>query len=156
MELAEYQSWIEKVIADGVPRRERRAITQMSQEDITFLQDYEIDVADGIIQLEDRIIVGAKARRHQHKGNSLSLQEWRELPIFLSQSQAVLFDHQNKTLLYLMPATDGRMIKVVVEANRLMRGKLRQESVRTIFKVSRLSIAAGLKGKQYTLIRGIL
>lgn len=94
---------VEKVFADGVSRGERRIIGQMSSEDMNYLRSQGVAVATGEIELEDRLMVGAKAQRHQRQGNALGLQEWKELPVNLSQSQTVLFDHKNKTLLYAFP-----------------------------------------------------
>jgi hypothetical protein len=115
-------------------------------------------IADGAITLEDRLIAGPKAGRHETKGDALIRDEWLKLPVLLARPAAVLYQVDRGTLLYVMDALDasGRKIKVAVEAARVEKGIEPAEMVRTAFKVQRKNLEIDLANGKLELVRGRL
>lgn len=98
------------------------------------------------IGIEDRLVVGAKARRHDEQQNTLSTAEWRALTKTLDQPGAVYLDTRTQNLLFV---TDGvGATKVVVEFTRPARAQ-GLNLVRTALRVSAESVTAAVKGKQW-------
>lgn len=49
-------------------------------EEVTFLQKKGQTIESPIITVEDRLLIGKKAKRHENAGDAVSVAEWQELP----------------------------------------------------------------------------
>jgi len=154
--LAAFDDWVERVMGQSGARGLEWVIGYLAQADIEHLIGQGIQVANGAVVLEDRLLVGPKAKRHESAGNALTPDEWKQVPRQMAEPDAVLYDTANGTLLYVLPSPDGRKAKIVVEASRIEKKTPAHESVRTAFKVSLAALTGGVSGGAYKLIRGEL
>ncbi len=156
--VADYHAWVREVLDGGRAFGTRKVIGYLAPEDEAWLTAKGQRVADGAITIEDRLIVGPKAERHEAKGDALTREEWLKLPVLLARPAAVLYQVDRGTLLYIMDALDasGRRIKLAVEAARLEKGIEPAEMVRTAFKVSPITLRDAVKGGRMELVRGRL
>ncbi len=69
------------------------------------------------IAIEDRLIVGRKAERHEAQGNALTPEEWKSLPDALENERRCYFDREKQNLLYVLPSADERQVKLAVEVD---------------------------------------
>jgi hypothetical protein len=145
----EYGRWIDDVLADPTPRGRVVTLWAMAPAELAFLQTAGRPPQRADISLEDRIVVGKKAERHEAAGNALTEAQWRALGRM--QPEAVLYDNTDGRLLYVLPG-DDRKIKVVVAPDYWdKQQKATLNSVRTVFSTGSLA----LKDKtRYTVIRG--
>ena len=102
------------------------------------------------LTVEDRLLVGAKARRHEKAGDALTREEWLALAEHIHAPEAVLYDRETGNLLYVFPAADGRKGKVVVKPDFRRKG-VPLSSVRTVFKIH---AAALMDPVRYAIVRG--
>jgi SPP1 gp7 family putative phage head morphogenesis protein len=154
--LAAFDDWVERVMGQSGARGLEWVIGYLAQADIEHLIGQGIQVANGAVVLEDRLLVGPKAKRHESAGNALTPDEWKQVPRQMAEPDAVLYDTANGTLLYVLPSPDGRKAKIVVEASRIEKKTPAHESVRTAFKVALAALTGGVSGGAYKLIRGEL
>lgn len=162
--IADYQSWVRLTLANAEALGTKavfgtaKVIGYMAVADELFLTDRGHKIADGAITLEDRMIAGRKADRHEAKGDALTREEWLMLPTLLARPAAVLYQVDRGTLLYVMDALDasGRRIKIAVEAGRLVKTGESVDSVRTAFKIKPEDLTGNVKNGNMVLVRGKL
>ncbi len=147
-----WRGFVDEVLADPVPRGRMAMLGAMSLEDMAFLDAQGRPPARADLTIEDRLLVGKKARRHEQAGDALSPEEWRALAEYLNAPEAVLFDRETGNLLYVFPAADGRKGKIVVNPDFWHKPtKQSLASVRTVFK---LGADALMNPNRYAVIRG--
>ncbi len=152
-----YTRWIDDVVAAGVARGESRVVGYARPEEHELLEALGGRFATGAIVLEDRLIVGRKARRHAEQGRDISIAEWKQLPLALIDRQAVLWDTQNETLLYISRMAGAEdVLRLVVRPSMLGRQREAQDSVRSVSRVGIKHLRDGLRGGQYRLVSGAL
>jgi hypothetical protein len=89
------------------------------------------------IYMGDRLITGKKAGRHEQKGDSLSIDEWKSIPAAVANNPKVLLDTDMGKLLYVLPSDDSRHIKIVVEMDFVQgRTKTQLNLARSTFKLN--------------------
>jgi len=152
--LAEYSAWVSTVLNDGLKRGRSHPVGLIAPAEAAAMTQRGHPPATGVIEVEDRLIVGKKAARHQRQGNALSAEEWSALPRGLARPEATLYDSANGTLLYVYPSIDNRKIKVVVKMQEKRKGGQTRDLVATAFKLPASDIAGNIKGGQFVLIRG--
>lgn len=155
--LAEYSAWVDRAVATSLYRGESRSVGFLSSADAAFVQGKGFKPQSGELVIEDRLLTGAKAVRHEAAGDALTAGEWKRLPAGLAEPEAVLWHVQRQTLLYVFAADDSRKIKVAVEIDRWSkRRKASEESLRTAYKERAEDLAGNLRGGTYELVRGSL
>lgn len=89
-----------------------------------------------ILYVYDRLVVGAKSRRHQSAGNALSENDWISAPFSISTSD-VYYDKQEQRLIQTSNLADGQTLQFAFKSNGEMvsayieRTSLIQEKIRT-------------------------
>jgi SPP1 gp7 family putative phage head morphogenesis protein len=117
-----WEAFVMNAIYSGVADSAGNAVAQgrritagtASAADLEFLASKGITPDSPLFTIDDRMMVGKKARRHDESGDSLSEVEWNDLPTKLAGASRY-WDDANRTLLYVFPSDDGRMIKVAVD-----------------------------------------
>lgn len=147
-----WEAFVANAIYSGVADASGNAVAQGRQiavgvagaDELAWLKSKGITPDSGVFTIEDRLLVGKKARRHDEAGDSLSEAEWIALPANLVTAQK-LWDEVNQAIVYVYPAEDGRMIKAVVKFGAADR-------TATVFKVSSESIEDALASGAYEVI----
>jgi SPP1 gp7 family putative phage head morphogenesis protein len=147
-----FSQWVGSVKARGTPKREWFVVGAMHPDDVAFLAARGPTPLSAEIAAEDRLFVGAKAERHVEQGNALSLDEMKAIPAAVRDPEAVLFDIENNTLLYVV--SSDRKNKIVVRPDyATSKPKKQLNAVRTAFKVP----VENLKNQPgYVVVRGAL
>lgn len=150
-----FNDWIDKALAHGRKDGSTIVLGYMAETERQYMAALGKIAMTGVILLEDRLVVGAKADRHMRAGNALSVDEWKTVPAGMAEPEATIYDTNNGTLIYVFSSQDDRKIKLVVEVGRLKsKVKHSSEVTRTVFKVLADDLRGGVKGGQYKLIRG--
>jgi hypothetical protein len=145
----EYDRWIDGVLADPTPRGRVVTLWAMEPAELAFLQKADRLPQRADISIEDRIVAGKKAERHEAAGTALTENQWRALARMAPE--AVLYDNIDGRLLYVLPVAD-RKIKVVVAPDFWdKKQKATVNSVRTVFTTEALALKDRTR---YTVIRG--
>lgn len=147
-----FQQFVSSAFADGTGRGKFAVAGFAHPDDIEFLRSQDKTPVSAEIAVQDRLMVGRKADRHEQAGDALSEAEWLDLPVKLSSPKAVLYDNETGNLLYVMDsASDARAQKLVVQMDFVPKKPKRKINMaRTAFKVDQVA----LKGKKYSVIRG--
>lgn len=147
-----FQDFVIKTLSDGTSRGKSAVAGFAHPDDVTFLRAQGRTPVSAEIAVQDRLMVGRKADRHEGAGDALTQAEWLALPIALAAPKAVLYDNETGNLLYVMDSQDdSNAQKLVVKMDFVPKKPKRKINMaRTAFKVD----ATALQGKKYTLIRG--
>lgn len=147
-----FQDFVVQTFTDGTGRGKFAVAGFAHPDDVEFLRKLDKAPVSAEIAVQDRLMVGTKADRHESSGDALTQAEWVSLPQALADPRAVLYDNETGNLLYVMDAkSDPRVQKIVVQMDFVPKKPKRKINMaRTAFKVD----ATALKGKKYQVIRG--
>jgi hypothetical protein len=153
-----FSTFVDQVFTRGNSNRSFAVAGFMHPDDVSYLAALDRAPASAEIAIPDRLMVGAKATRHQTKGDALSKEEWKALPSLLQHSRAVLYEVDQGNLLYVMDSLeDPRVQKIVVQPDFMTKKpKTRINMARAGFKLSVEDLRAGIKGGSYRVVRGSL
>lgn len=114
-----FSAWVDEVLSSEVSMNRWQIVGSVRQNELDYLAAAGRPLpASAEIAIEDRLLVGKKARRHQEQGNALTADEWKSVPGGLEDQRKVYFDKQENKLLYVLPAiNDERSIRLVVEVD---------------------------------------
>jgi len=132
-----YEAFLAKTITADKPAGEFAMLGALTETEITFLDAKGKKPDSAGLVIGDKIIVGAKAARHELAGDALTDNEWKNLPAAVHPAERVLYDKTDGNILFVMPSEDEpRNIKVTVKTD-FYEKKLKQKinSVRSVFKV---------------------
>lgn len=124
--------------------------------DVEFLREIGKAPISAEIAIQDRLIVGRKAARHEAAGDALTPEEWAALPEGLANPKAVLYDTETGNLLYVFDSIgDPRKQKLVVRPDFVIKKpKAQLNLARSTFKLKSSDLTAGVKGGRYRVVRG--
>lgn len=134
-----YQSWLEKVHDDDLTKGREISVIAMQTSVLGFVAKQTQESQSGLVRLEDRLIVGKKSYRHDAQGNSLDYTQWNDLPFLLEEPDRILWDKNNKTVLYLIKTKTG-LLKVAVK---------RDGKIATAYKVDPKDVESLIKEGAY-------
>jgi hypothetical protein len=148
------QGWwltLDEWLADPLPRGRTAVVGALTPGDLEVLAAKSQPLPDSAeIAVSDRLVVGAKQRRHLDQQNALTDDEWRSLPTLLRQPSGVYLDTINKHLVFVADGVGPA--KLAVEFANASDAEALNEVVST-FRVSAESIAGMVKGGQWALVR---
>ena len=116
---AGFAAWVDGVLAAGQSAKTYGTVGVMTLHEVDFYAALrgERPVTAEIV-IEDRLIVGKKAKRHEAAGNALTTDEWKRLPGALASEREVYYDKTNGNLLYVVSAlSDDRVVKLAVQVD---------------------------------------
>jgi hypothetical protein len=149
LEMERELKWFEtldKWFADGLPRGRQMIVGALSKGTITSLSALKQSIPKTAeIAIEDRLIVGAKQRRHKIAQNALTAQEWRDLPRILAETKKPYLDTRSGKLIFVSDGSDVQT-KIVVEFNPSQLKKSAYNLIDTAFKVRTGDVNAAIKG----------
>jgi len=141
---AAFSSWVDEVLSAGVSRNLSAVVGDIRQNELDALAaaDQPAPIS-AEIAVEDRLLVGKKARRHEHQGDALTAEEWKSIPAALDSERRVYRDKETGRLLYVLPAPgDDRSIRLVVHVDFVSaRPKRTLNLVRSAFKIDANALA---------------
>ncbi|MBC7859184.1 MAG: head morphogenesis protein [Burkholderiaceae bacterium] len=150
---AAYKSYLDEVLADPVKRGRTAVIGAIDPATLEWLAKKGIHPATAEITVQDGLIIGKKAARHQAAGDALSAAEWASLPALIDSPGQVLFDTKSGKLLYVA-ASGGAQAKLAVEFDyKMKKGHGETNMLVLAFRVLKDAITAGIKGGIYALVR---
>lgn len=115
---ASFANWVDGVVQFGSTRHTRQIAGVMQSQEIDYLTQAGKAPVTAEIAIEDSLLVGKKAQRHEAFGDALTIDEWKSVPAALANDPKVYFDKINETLLYVLPSlTENRSIKLAVSVN---------------------------------------
>lgn len=145
--------WVDAVLAAGLPAGRTAVVGCLGPEELAWLAVRgEAPETAGIL-IEDRLLVGRKAERHELAGNALSPDEWKQLPSVLAFPEQVLWDVRNQTLLYVFPAGDDTSGKLAVAVNYNLKKTGIVNLARTAFKIPSAHLSDGIETGAYEVVR---
>lgn len=152
---ANFSKWVDDTFKLGTSSRRFSMVGALAPADISFLTSRGLAPVNAGIVVEDRLLVGKKATRHEADGDALTPEEWKDLPAALAVPEAVLWDVARETLLYIFPASD-RKGKIAIQVNSKEKKQGVINLAKSGYKVKVDDVAAHIKGGQYLAIRGEL
>ena len=84
---------------NGDKRKEYVLLGKMGNKEIEYLNNIGKKPINSAIVINDRLVYGKKAMRHEVAGNALSKAEWRILRYIISNPEKILYDKTNGRLL---------------------------------------------------------
>jgi hypothetical protein len=150
-----YRTFVDQVLADPVKRGRTAIAGAIDPAVLDWLQANKgIVPASAEIAIQDKLLVGRKAQRHDAAGDALTDDEWRGLFDALASPQQVLYDTNSGKLLYVLPADDGRAQKLAVEFDfQVKRRDGVLNMIVSAFKPLAEDILGGIVGKLYEVVK---
>lgn len=150
-----FDAFLDDVLADPVKRARTAVVGAIDPDTLDWLATNKgISPATAEIAVQDGLIVGKKAARHQAAGDALSTADWRELPSLLADPDQVLYDTSSGKLLYISASTDPTVAKLAVEFDyKLKKNKGETNLLVSAFKVMGDAIKAGIAGGIYEVVK---
>ena len=147
-----WDAFVDNARSIGWPQGQSMAFGVLNPRDLEFVKAQGANVQSGVVFLSDKLLAGSKARRHERASNALSVTELKSLPEAIAQAEQVLWDTENRTLLYILPG-GTRRAKIAVRFNRLKVGRAHVDDAATVFKVPLGNIEEGIQRGSYTPVR---
>lgn len=146
-----WEAFVDGALHSGITNRAGRAVAQGQSMTVGML---ELDVARALIArgtpfapvlfVEDALLAGRKAARHQLAGDALSADEWTALPLRLGSADVAYYlDMISGNVMLIWPGDESTVFKAAFSPS----GKMD-----TAFRVSHESIAASVKSGQWTAL----
>jgi len=133
------------------PQGRAMAAGVLSPADRAFVQAQGAALQNGLIFLEEKQFAGKKWARHGGAGDALTVDEFKQLPVLLSQIDSragaiKLWDSKENNLIYLIPTGDrqGRLYKIPIRFNRNEYGGMAIDDITSVFKIREKDINAML------------
>lgn len=145
---ATYRSFVDQVAADPIKRGRSATVGAIKPATLAWLRETQgIEPAGAEIRVEDGLLVGKKAARHELAGNAMSLDEWGSVAAQLQEPEQILYDARSGKLIYVLASSDGRLEKLAVEFDYVLkRGNGQTNMIVSGFKVPAVAIEAEIKG----------
>jgi hypothetical protein len=145
-----HQAFIDNTLSFAKSQGKTSTVGVFQAEEVTFLQKKGQTIESPIITVEDRLLIGKKAKRHENAGDAVSVAEWQELPILIANVKTVLYDVRNDSVLYILKSLDENDPKVIKLSLRVQNGVI---EIVSVFKILDGAIEDGLNATHYELIR---
>lgn len=152
---AAYKQFLDQALADPVKRGRRAIVGAIDPATLRWLeQNKSLVPASAEISVQDGMIIGKKASRHQLAGDALTSDDWTRLPDMLERPDQILFDTRSGKLLYIVASKDGGNAKLAVEFDYVLkRGAGETNAVVSAFKVPTVAIDAEIKGGFFEVVK---
>lgn len=149
----QFANWVDNALQNRRPGNSVQTLGFM-QDDIREQVQQRLGTKPGyLMAISEKELLHADSNKHQIKGVALEPTEYQQLPQLLQQAEAVLWDNANKNLMYVMPSLDGRAIKIIVNANWLL--KRQPQLLNAVINVYKVEWEK-LDSSQYEVIQGKL
>lgn len=145
-----HQAFIDNTLSFAKSQGKTSTVGVFQAEEVAFLQKKGQTIESPIITVEDRLLIGKKAKRHENAGDAVSVAEWQELPILIANVKTVLYDVRNDSVLYILKSLDENDPKVIKLSLRVQNGVI---EIVSVFKILDGAIEDGLNATHYELIR---
>ncbi len=113
-----WRSFVANSYEFGKPQGQAMTVGVMQAAELAHAKGLGLEPPSPVIFVEDRLIVGKKAQRHEADGDALSREEWLGVPMQLAKAEAVYWDVAKRAFVYAMPSgTDSFTITLVVRVS---------------------------------------
>lgn len=151
---AAFGAFVQAAFADPVTRGRLAVAGAIDRSTLDWLAARSIRPATAEIAVQDAVMIGKKAARHELAGDALSAEEWSRLPQLLETPERVLFDTRTQKLIYILASSDERQSKLAVEFDYLQK---RQKGMTNLivsgFKLLAEAIDADIKGGLFLIVK---
>jgi uncharacterized protein with gpF-like domain len=131
---ATFAGWVDEVRQVGMARHASAVYGVMRPEELAaYARITGILPASAAILMEDRLIVGRKAARHQTAGDALTDEELKALPALMRGERKAYLQLDNGNVIYLLPSKE-KATKLAVAVN-FVRGKGVMNMTRSAFRI---------------------
>ena len=146
-----HEAFVKNAMSFGKQQNKTSTVGLIDMQDIQFLSKKSVAVESPILTISDHLLVGQKALRHGAAGNAPTVDEWMALPKLIPQAQQVIWDVDNQSILYLLPALQKNAPNEVIKLS--IRSKNGVMEIVSIFKIKDDVVAGSLQGGVYEKIR---
>lgn len=149
-----WPAWIADTLAGG--SHDPILAGVLSQDLVSILKDRGVAPVSAEIMLKPGLVIGPKAARHEKAGNALSESEWLSLPQLLRRPNAVLFDQNTGSLIYLLHAqTDQPQLAVTLDyKTRINRKTLTYNMIVSAYRSTTANILSRITSGILSMILG--
>lgn len=156
--LAAFGDWVDDVLAARRPGHGVQPVAFIDDELAEAVRQRAGVPPSRLAVINEKRLLHADSTKHQGDGIALSAQEYRDLPLYLAEPKCVLWDKQNKNLLYVADsADDPRAIKIAVTTGQnVKRHPDMLDTVVNAYYTDVQKLQEGVDGGNYEVLRGSL
>jgi hypothetical protein len=152
--LERQQRWwrtLDAWLADPLPRGRTAVVGVMDSSLLDALSAAAIDQpTSAAVQLQDRLVIGTKQKRHEDAQNGLVAEEWRALPTLIERPSGVYQDTRSGHLILVADGTGPEKVALEYSTRAAPQGAT---WIVSAFRVSALDIAGAVKGGQWKVVQ---
>jgi hypothetical protein len=99
-----FGNWVDTVFAAGVTRNQTAVIGAMTKQELDFWRQTTGNTPESAaLAVEDRLLVGRKALRHEDAGEALTPDEWKQAAALMRhQNREAYYDREKQNIIYLL------------------------------------------------------
>ena len=152
-----WAAWVDEVLASPVVKGSSRVAGYAQPAELAFAETVGARWSSGAIEIEDRLIAGRKSSRYEDRRVELLADDWRRLPILVNARDAVFWDTEHESFVYLVKEAGAEdAIRVVVRPGMLGRRREMHDSVRSAQRVKLSVIEGFVRTGRYVPVDGAL
>ncbi|MDR1063652.1 MAG: hypothetical protein LBL48_06935 [Azoarcus sp.] len=134
-----FGQWVDNVLAAGVTRNQTAVIGAMTKMELDFWRQETGNFPESAaLAVEDRLMVGKKAGRHEGKGDALTSDEWKRAAALMRHANRdAYYDTVRKNIVYLLTLSKSakNKAKLAIEVDFIAKGsKQKMNLARAAFK----------------------
>lgn len=149
-----FNNWIGNILTVRRPSNAVQPLGFMSDDVAEAVKSRTGAEPARLLAVSEKNVIHADSVKHQQKGVALTLVEYQQLPKAVTSPRAVLWDRQNRNLLYITDS-GSETIKTVVNAPHRVRHQAdRLDVVINTYKVPLSELKKGIAGGNYELLQG--
>lgn len=152
-----YRHWLTALGSDPQAKSQQPIVGAIDMVVLEWLATKRLHLpASAEIAATSSPISGPKAKRHEKKGDALSVQAWERLPELIAEPIAVLYDTSHGTLLYILPDASARRGQIAVEFEFERRGQTRRNMIISGYRPLLKDLEDRVKRGDLQLVSGAL
>lgn len=124
--LKAWSAFVENTFESGISNLKGRTVAQNQTMTVGLMPLNAIDTlvqknltASPVLYVDDTLIIGRKADRHELAGNALTRDQWVELPLKLPNA-TIYFEAETKNLIYIWEADETTAFKAAFDSSGKM------------------------------------
>lgn len=153
---ADFAQWVGNVLTTRRPGNGVQPLGFISDDIAAAVEARTGEPSARLLAVSEKNIIHADSLKHRQKGISLSLPEYQALPDALAKPDAVLWDTQNKNLLYVSGNGDSASKIVVNSPYGVRKQPDALDVVINAYKVPLHELRNAITGGNYELLQGAL
>jgi SPP1 gp7 family putative phage head morphogenesis protein len=139
-----FANWVTTALAKRAPGHDAQVVGFVSEEVADFAKVNNGGVESArVLVLPEKRLLHADSAKHQADGITLTLEEYRSLPKIIAKPDAVYWDTDHKTLVYVKRLENGEVIYIPIDTDYVVAKLGKLDAVVNAYRLPATKVGAG-------------